>query len=190
MIRKLEKEVLSKEIRFKDIQISNINDLMKIDKSFKDVVPILLKHIREIVDESDKQFLVRCLGVKGFTEATEDLITEFKNSRNLSYKWAIGNTLSIIQDKSKVEELLEIIQDKKHGIARQMLIIAVAKMKEKKGIPILLDLLNDEEVNGHVISGLAYYKDPKLIPYIEPLTNHPISWIRNEAIKIVGKFKR
>ena len=190
MVRKLEKELLLNEIRSKGVEISSINDLININESFKDIVPIILKYIREIDDESDKQFLVKCLGVSRFTEATSDLIEEFKNSTNTSYKWAIGNTLSIILDKSKIEELLEIIQNKQHGIARQMIIIAIGKMNVKKAIPILLNLLNDEDVIGHVITALGYYKDPELISYIEPFTHHQISWIRKEAIKVIGKLKK
>lgn len=86
MARKLNKDLLLNDIRARGVEISNINDLMKMDKSFKDLVPIVLKHIREIDDEGDKEFLVRCLGVKGFTEATEQLIMEFHKSEDPVYK--------------------------------------------------------------------------------------------------------
>lgn len=188
--RKLNKDLLLNDIRARGVEICNINDLMKMDKSFKDLVPIVLKHIQEIDDESDKEFLVRCIGVKGFTEATEQLLIEFHKSENPSYKWAIGNTLSIIQDRKHVDELLEIVKNPKHGIARQMIVIALGKMKVKEAIPLLIELLNDEDVVGHVISALSYYKDPAVIPYIEPLTNHKVAWIKKEALKVINKLNK
>jgi HEAT repeat protein len=188
--RKLNKELLLNDIRSKGVEISSINDLIKMDMSFKDLVPILLKHIQEIDDESDKQFLVRCLGVKGYTEATEQLITEFHKSENPSYKWAIGNTLSIIQDRKHVHELIEIVKTKQHGRARQMIVIALGKMKVREAIPFLIELLSDEVVVGHVISALGYYKDPIVIQYLEPFKNHKVWWVKNEASKVIGKLQK
>jgi len=189
VIRKLDKDKLLNDIRSKGVEISNINDLMKMDRKFKDLVPILIKHLQEIDDESDKEFLVRCLGVKGFTEATEQLLKEFYNSDKTTYKWAIGNTLSIIEDKSHICELLKIVQNKEHGIARQMIVIALGKMKVKEAFPVLLKLLEDEDVVGHVISALAYYKDPTVIQYLEPLKNHKVGWVKKEASKVIGKLQ-
>jgi hypothetical protein len=77
----------------KAVGYSSIDELIKIDKDNKDVIPIILKHLSKITNEKDKEFLVRCLGVKGFFEATDLLIKEFKSSSNTTYKWAIGNCL-------------------------------------------------------------------------------------------------
>lgn len=190
MLGKLDKDKLLAEIRDTGIKISSINELMKMDKTNKDLIPILLKYIKQIEDEGDKQFLVRCLGVKGFTEATQVLLTEFENAHTPSYKWAIGNSLSIILDKSYSNDMLEIIQKKEHGIARQMVVIAIGKMKIHEAIPILLELLQDEDITGHVITALGNYKKAELIPYIKPFENHQVSWIRKEASKVIKKLSK
>lgn len=98
--------------------------------------------------------------------------------------------MSIIQDRNHVDELLEIAKNKQHGIARQMVVIALGKMKVKEAIPLFIELLNDEDVVGHVISALAYYKDPAVIPYIEPFTNHKVAWIKKEALKVINKLSK
>lgn len=190
MLKKLDKEKLLNDIRLKDVEISDINDLMKIDKRFRDLAPIVVEHLKNIDDESDKEFLVRCLGVKGFTEATEQLLAEFHKTDKVTFKWAIGNTLSIIEDKSKVKEFLEIVQNKEHGIARQMIVVALGKTKVKEAFPVLLNLLKDEDVVGHTIGALVYYKDPTVIEYLEPLKNHKVGWVKKEALKVIEKLQK
>ena len=190
MLKKLDKEELLKDIRGKDVEISNINELIKMDKHFKDIVPVIIEYLKNIEDESDKEFLVRCLGVKGFTEATEQLLKEFNKTEKVTFKWAIGNTMSIIEDKTYVNELLEIAQNKEHGIGRQMIVVTLGKMKVREAFPILLKLLEDEDVVGHAISALGYFKDPSAISYLEPLRNHKISWIKKEASKVIEKLQK
>lgn len=185
---KLNKEKLLQDVRENGVEISSINDLMKIDKNYKDLVPIILKYLTQISDESDKQFLVRCIGVKGFNEVTKPLINEFLKSSNVHYKWAIGNTIYNIMDKGALDTLLKIVREKEHGIARQMIVLAIGKMGSQKAIPILLELLNDEDVTGHVITALSNFKDTTLIPHIEPFLNHKIKWISSEAQKAIKKI--
>lgn len=153
-------------------------------------VPILLKHVNEITDESNKEFLVRCLGVKGFDEASKTLIDEFYKSKNVFYKWAIGNSLSIISSFESLPELIKIAQEKEHGIARQMIVDGLGAYKNEEVKSVLINLLNDDEVVGHAISGIAKTGDKSLIKYIEPFTTHKIKWIRNESLKAMKKLKK
>jgi hypothetical protein len=136
-----------------------IDDLIKIDKGDKFVFPIILKHLSIITDENDKEFLVRCLGVKGCFEATDLLIKEFKSSSNNTYKWAIGNSLSLIMDKNAT-------------------------------FPFLLGLLEDKNVQGHALATLSNFKEPDLIPYIEPFVNHEITWIRVSGKRTSEKLEK
>lgn len=186
---KLDKEKLLKEIREKNIEISSIDELIKIDKKYKDLVPIILRHLELTDDESDKQFLVRCLGVRGFTDVTETLIKEFYEASSVSYKWAIGNSLLNIMNKESLETMIKIAQETEHGIARQMIVVAIGKMKQIETLPVLLNLLNDEEITGHVIIALSNFKDQSIIPFIEPYMNHQVKWISNEAKKLIKKLR-
>jgi len=64
--------------------------------------------------------------------------------------------------------LIQIAQEKGHGIARQMNVDALGKLKNKEAIPMLINLLNDEDVQGHAIEALSKFKEPLVILYIEP----------------------
>lgn len=188
-MKSLDKEKLLKEVRNKGVKISNIDDLKKIDMKYFDLVPIILDNLAEVEDDRDKEFLVRCLGVKGFSSASKPLIDEFYKSNNLTYKWAIGNSLSIIQDHTIVADLVKIALEKKHGIARQMIVHGLGYFKEEFVKSALIKLLSDEEVMGHAVFALSQMEDESLIKYIEPLQNCRINWIRKEAIRAIDKLK-
>jgi len=189
-MKSLDKEKLLQEIREKGIEINNIDDLKKIDMSYSDIVPIILKYLLDIEDESDKDFLVRCLGVKGFRDASIPLINEFYKSHNLFYKWAIGNSLAIIQDDTIIDELVKIALEKEHGIARQMIVHGLGYFKEENVKLSLIELLDDEEVVGHAIFALSQTGDYSLIKYIRPFEDCKVNWIKKEASKAISRLNK
>ncbi len=189
-MNRLDKERLLQQVREKGVEITSINDLIKINLKYRDLVPILLGHLQEIDDESDKEFIVRCLGVKGFNEASETLINEFYKSNKVTFKWAIGNTLSIIQDKESIPKLLRIAQEKQHGIACQMIVEGLGAFNLKEVKDVLVQLLNDENVVGHAISALSKMGDASLVSYIEPFLSYKVKWVRNEANKAIKKLQK
>ena len=172
-------------------EIDNAQHLKYLNPKHKVLVPLLLKYLYEFKSRNFKEFIIDALKVKGFTNATETLIIEF-NRTNFgdSYKWSIGDALSVIQDGKYEDEYINIIKEKKHGTARQMVTITLGKLKSEKAIPILISLLDDEDVNGHVLVALGYYKKPMLIKYIEPFLTHKKKWIRNEAKSALKKIER
>ena len=157
---------------------------------YKDLIPILLRNLQEIDDENDKEFIVRCLGVKGFSEAVKPLIQEFYKSNKLTFKWAIGNTLSLIEDKDSLPDLIRIVREKKHGIARQMIVHGLGSFKLENVKDVLIELLNDNDVVGHAISAMAKIGDAELVKYIEPFSNYKVKWVRNEADKAIKKLRK
>ncbi len=170
--------------------ISSLNDLMRIDKRHRDLISVILSYIDQVDDVRDKETLIRSLGVKGFSEAVEPLIEEFRSNECDFCKWAIGNTLSIIKDKESIPELIQLASQREHGHSRQMIVVALGQMKAEEALPVLIDLLDDETVAGHAVSALSYFAKPELIPHLEPFTSHEKTWIRNEAKKAIKKLKK
>lgn len=189
-MKTLIKEELLEEVRAHGIEINTIDDLKHINMNYRELVPILLKFIERIDDEEDKEFLVRCLGAKGFSEATPILLNEFYRTSNTLYKWSIGNSLALINDRNALDDMLSIACEKDHGIARQMIVDALGSFNDPRVVPVLVGLLKDEDVVGHAISALAKTGDASLIERIQPYTNHKVKWIRNEAIKAIKKLSK
>ena len=104
-----EEKNLLEEIRATGVEIDDIEELMHMDQNDKDLVPIVVKYIQRFKETNYRELLVRALGVKGFTEATDVLLDEFYKAKNgKSYKWVIGNIISIIADPNIVSEMIEI----------------------------------------------------------------------------------
>jgi HEAT repeat protein len=62
-------------------------------------------------------------------------------------------------------------------------------MKNPAAVDVLIELLNDEEVAGHALMGLAKLKAHKSRPHIERFLNHAKPWIRTEASKALAKLE-
>ena len=45
--------------------INSVNELLKLSHKERELVPYLLELLDDLSDETDKEFVVRCLGVKG-----------------------------------------------------------------------------------------------------------------------------
>lgn len=186
----LNKEKLLEDVRSHGVKLNTIDDLKYMNSEYHDLVPIILSNIEQIDDEGDKEFLIRCLGVKGFYEATPTLIREFYSTNNSLYKWAIGNSLALISDKNALDDMLRMVCEKQHGTARQMIVDGLGAFKDPRVIPVLLELLKDGDVVGHAISALSKTGDPSLVKELEPFTNYKVTWIRKEAAKAIKKLSK
>ncbi|MCK4261386.1 MAG: HEAT repeat domain-containing protein [Halanaerobiales bacterium] len=189
-MERLNLEQLIIDVNKQGYEIVSHQDLKKLKTRDKVIVPVLVKYLKNVNFINEKEFFVRCLGVKGFNDATKFLIDEFSASDNRAYKWAIGNSLSIILDKRYENDYIDIIKNKQHGTARQMVVVTLGKVRSEKAISYLIDLLSDEEVCGHVIIALGYYKDHKIIQNIKPFLDHKEKWIRKEAEKAMKKLQK
>lgn len=186
----LDKEKLIADVRKAGYEIQTIDDLMKMSKQDSDLIPVVLEHLASVSDEGDKQFLVRCLGVKGYYQASKPLIQEFYQARGRSYRWAIGNTLSIIADKSCSREMVEIAKNREFGMSRQMIVYDLWKFDDPEIKDVLVSLLDDETVVGHAIHALRRLGDPSVIKDLEPFTSYKMTWIRNEAKAAIEKLSK
>lgn len=86
------------------------------------------------------------------------------------------------------DTLSKIVTEKEHGTSRQMIVVALGKMRDIRAIPVLLKILNDDDVTGHVIIALSNFSDENIISHIELYTSCKNSWIRNEAKKAIKKI--
>lgn len=171
--------------------IDDINDLKRLSVENKDLIPCFLDLLVYFKNEEDgKEVIVRCLGVKGFKEVTSTLIEEFKNAKGNLYRWAIGNSICNIQDKTSEKELLKLVTEKRYGTARQMIVYGLWIYNTEETKNILINLLSDEEVQGHALFALGKCGDERAIEHIMPFTQSSNIRIRKEAEKAVKKINR
>jgi len=134
------------EINKSGYNFNSIYDLMLLDEKDKNIVPVFLKYLK-LFELDIKKHLVRFLGVKGFVSASKFLLEEFHKTKDFIYRFAIANTLSLIQDENILEDLIEIVENRMYGEARIPIIYRLYKFKNFQLEKVLMKLLNDKEVS-------------------------------------------
>ncbi len=149
---------------------------------------------------------MRSISIKGFTDAVPVLLDEYKNTKHSSLKWAIGNALWIIGDKSIADEIIQLLKEEREVedipkdlpkdikppevSAKETLLWALGATRDRKAIPVLLKYLQQENFTGHALEGLKYFKDPSIIKKIEPALKHPMEWVRKKAERLIARLKK
>ncbi|MBI1925246.1 HEAT repeat domain-containing protein [Candidatus Poribacteria bacterium] len=180
-----------------EVHVKSAWDLVNSPDSYTPAIPILMKHLKIPYHPKIKEGIVRALTVKEARGVAGPLLVEeFLNisSQNTmveqDFKWVIGNALSVVADDEVFEEMVELVKDKGHGTAREMVVLALANMKDSRAVDVLIELLNDSEVAGHAIVALGKLKATKARDVIEPFLEHQKAWIRKEASRALTKIQK
>jgi hypothetical protein len=181
------------ELRSLGFAVSSIGDLRRTKRVYKRAIPLLLAWVSQVSDRSVKEDLIRTLSVPWANpEAAPVLIREFKKADDTEatdLRWVIGNALEVVADDSHFSELAELAQDRKYGRAREMVVLALAKMKRPDSQNVLLRLLSDPQVDGHAVHALVKMKAAVEAARVEPFLKHPKRWVRQEAKKLLRYAK-
>lgn len=158
------------------------------------ILPIAIKYYQEakrLRRRNEQEYFMQFFYYKGIEEVVPILLDDFKSLeiRDID-RWSIGDCLYQIQSKKYIDEYLEIISNAEYGQSRQMLILLVGHFKVDKAIPILINLLEDEDVRLHAIDALGCFKREEFRGYFEKYENssHP-GW-RREARKALKKINK
>ena len=189
-MREENKAMIITGLRQRGYSINSINDLMRLSSKERKLIPFLTGLLERFTDENDKEFIVRCLGVKGFREIISKLLEEFKTAKGNSYRWAIVNSINIIHDMTIEQELIALSENKKYGTGRQMLVLSLGCYKTDSSIKCLRGLLQDEEVRGHALRALGKCGNSEVLPDIEKYCDSDNRWIRKEALNAADKIRR
>jgi HEAT repeats len=160
-----------------------------------EAVPVLLRYLPKIDDEAVKEQIVRGLTTPETKqvrpEAVAVLIDEFRTSDDHYLRWAIANALAEMADEDDFDEVASLARDQRYGKSREMLALALGRMKmEPRAVDVLLELLDDDVMAGHAIIGLRKLKAKGAKSRIEPFLEHHKGWVRREAKKAVAALEK
>lgn len=177
----------------KILQVEQVSDLYRKPIDYRAAIPTLIKWLPLVDDRAVKMELVDALSIKwAKPAAARPLIEEFRKapSEDINFKWAIANALSKVADASVFDDIVELVRDRQHGRAREMLTVALANMKHPRAVDVLIELLDDEEIAGHAVYSLRLLAPPEARSAIERFANHPKTWVRNEARRALVKIDK
>ena len=208
-------EPIINELRKLGYKIETLADLRHQDRDWKTALPVLLRWLPLVNDDLDiKKEVVSCLSVPWIGDkATAELIDEFKkyapilpNPTNpwvgnrlreipeeekklgsyFSLAWAIGNALSIVDVEGFERQIIELCRNPKYGMARQMVVLGLGRLRSSEVEETALGLLGDEQVQLHAIGALREMRSKRALIDLEKLTKDKRAHIRKEARKAIS----
>jgi HEAT repeat protein len=139
---------------------------------YANATPILIKWLPRVQTPPVKEAIARSLTGEAAARgvASPTLVDEFRRAPTTddwnSAKWALGLALSTLADASVADDLIELLQDSRHGTARQMLCDALRRTKDPRAPNVLVGLIGDPEIGGHAIDALRSYGPKSSLPYL------------------------
>ena len=91
--------------------------------------------------------------------------------------------------QNQLERILNICQDKRAARGRQSFVMLLGRKQYADFSHRLISLLNDEDINGHVIDTLYKMRAPGYSTVITPFLQHNRSWIRKTAERYMQRFE-
>lgn len=153
------------------------------------ILPIAVRYYQQ-AKGNEKDFFLSLFHFKGFDEVVPMLLDDFFSDDSTLNRWAIGSHLYQIRSPKYIDDYLKIILNPAYGVDRQMVVLLVGKLKAEKAIPVLIGLLEDEDVRLHAISALGDYKREAFRPYFERFENDKHSGWRKYAKAALKKLDR
>lgn len=176
-----------KDLAAEGFRVSTIGELRQSKLEYRSAVAILLQWLPQISDLQVKEDIVRTLSVPwARPEAAQTLIEEFKRADDATapgLRWVIANGLAIVADDSVFDELVQLVEDRGYGKAREMLALALSNVRNPQAIGVLMGLLDDEQMVGHAVMALGKLNAAEAQSRLRDLTRHPTEWVREEARK-------
>jgi HEAT repeats len=172
-------------------------DLVNSRRSYRAAIPLLVEWLDRVDTEVPaherprfREGLVRSLAVKdGRGVAGPALLREFRRDEaSWDYRWAVGNSLEVVADDSVLDGVVELAQERSYGRDREMVVLALARMKDPRAVDVLTELLDDDSVVGHAVIALGRLKAVRARPAIEHCLTHPQPWVRRKAKKALERL--
>ena len=151
-------------------------------------IPIVLKYIHQ--RKWWVGSLLSAFHCRSYYEYTLDLIELYKRDEFDKHKWKIGNALLLCRHKKFIPHYLEIVNAPSYGNEPDLVMEILCHFKVKQALPRLLELYEryPDIWRWDLLKYGWYFKDKRIIPYIEPYLTCDDGEYRNMAKKAIEKL--
>lgn len=174
------------------VNIDSTWDLVNSDSDYTRAIPTLLRILPEIEDPRVTEGLIRAVTVpEARGRASRPLIAAMQaNRHNLLLAWAIANALSVVvtPEEDVFDELATLLVDEELGMSRQMLAEALLRTGDERTSGVLLRVLPQPELSGHVLGALGRLRARETAPIISGYVESKNPFVRREARKALRRM--
>ncbi len=183
---RMDKEILDK-INSLGYYFSNLHRLD--DTEDIRFVPILLDYY----DKYDAPFggiILRYIRFPSYSEYIPRLISIYEETNEQYLKDTISQCFLQMRCKKYIPEYLRIVNDPNYGKTFDWMMDVLCKLRVREAFPKLLELVkNDPHAwTWTFVWGVPFFRDPSLIPYLEPYLEHHDGEVRSMARKGIKKL--
>jgi hypothetical protein len=184
------------------VSARSVWDLVNTDQPYGPAIPVLVSWLRSLrgVDVSQREYrglyegVVRALTIKEARPlaAPPLLLEDFWRIDDDSIRWTVGNALGVLADRSMVDDLLEIVRERRFGASRQMVVSALGRVGKGRPdvVDTLVDLLADDDLRLHGTAALGRLGATVARPRVEDLLHDDRAAVRKAARSALRKFDR
>lgn len=139
-------------LALKDVgeDVKTVWDLVNTSRPYPEAIPVLMEHLQRPYHPDIREGIARALTVREARGVAWDvLLSEFLKEPDPSTfgpKWALAVALSFTADKRNIDDVLELVQDKRHGENRIILVRSLARFADLRVVHVLEQLRQDKEV--------------------------------------------
>lgn len=156
-VLRADEESLVAELRQVGVNVQSVWDLVNTDVSYPNAIQVLMNHLSGDHDVRTKEGIARALTVpEARGVATRALVEQFSkiDDQESQLKWVLGVAIAETSTPDTVSLVVELVSDKTHGKAREMLPLALQFMPRADAESILQELINDPDVRERAIETL------------------------------------
>jgi HEAT repeat protein len=183
-------------LREQGLAVSSVWDLVNTTDDYSEFAPVLVTMLSRTADYDVKEGIVRALSLKRFRplafealmSTLEDLFDDM-SPRADTLKWAIGNALWAQATKADGEHLTSLLRREEAGGARQMIALAIGRIKHRAAVPLLIRLLKDPEIAGHAASALGKMNPQEAEDALRQLVESSKGYAKKEAGKALARLE-
>lgn len=190
---------LLSELSASGYPVTDLAQLVHAKDRYPEAIPVLIQWLDSLEPEDvqrqkqDVEFAVRALAVaEARGSAGPTLVRLFRiasDPTGMGLRWVIGNTLEVAANDQIASDLISIATDKSYGRARQMIVLGLARLKSPRAERALIELLSDDDVNGHAVIALGKRRSQAAARAISRLLVHSNPWVRKEAKKALERIR-
>jgi HEAT repeat protein len=189
-----EEEPLVQALAAAGVVVSSVWELVNSAQKYPSAIPVLIKHLKAPYHPKIREGVARALTVpEAKPMAAHTLIEAFQHEpdgTDIGVKWALANALTVVADDSVLDDLIALVQDKRHGASRAMLTLALGNTKNPRAVDVLIGLLQDDEVVEHALTVLGTLRAQPARQHIQRLLHHPQPRVRKAAKQALAKIDR
>jgi len=154
-------------------------------------VAVLQRWLPRVSRRDVQMAIVGCLELPAGRAAAPTLFAVFRDpATEHGVRWSIGNAISLLADDDLYPEISRLVTDRAYGRAREMLALALGRMRKVDATPLLIQLLQDPDVSGHAALALGRRGGKDAFDALEALLGHERKWIRQAAVKSRRQIER